>query len=147
MSARANNAAPVVIAVDNSSAARAAVDDGVRMARELEAPVVFVYVRRGAFATLGEPYYQRRLDRELARGRRAIDRALATAELAGVAASGEQLHGSPARSVAELARLRGAQVLVVGSRRRRLGRSVSRAMLRAADVPVLIARRRNPTLA
>jgi nucleotide-binding universal stress UspA family protein len=136
-----NTETPVVVAVDNSSAARAAVADGVRMARELEAPVVFVHVRRGPGATLGEPYYQRRLDREIAAGKRAIDHALGVAERAGVSASGEELHGRPARTVGEFARLRGAQLVVVGSRRRLLGRSVSRALVRAADRPVLVAQR------
>jgi nucleotide-binding universal stress UspA family protein len=133
------SAAPIVVAVDESPAARSAVEDGVRIARELEAPVVFVYVRRGPSATLGEPYYQRRLNREIAAGTRAVDHALAAAERAGVSASGEQLHGNPARRVAEFARLRGAQLLVLGSRRRRLGRSVSRAVLRNADRPILVA--------
>lgn len=139
--ARPNSEAPVVVAVDNSSAARAAVHDGVRMARELDAPVVFVYARRGPGATLGEPYYQRRLDREIKAGRRALDHALAVAKRAGVPATGEELHGRPARRVGELARMRGAQLVVVGSRRRLLGRSVSREVVRAADRPVLVARR------
>jgi nucleotide-binding universal stress UspA family protein len=134
--------APIVVAVDGSAAARAAVEDGVRIARELEAPVVFVYVRRGPSATLGEPYHQRRLDGEIAAGTRAIDDALAVAKRADVSASGEQLHGNPARRVAEFARLRGARLLVLGSRRRRLGRSVSRAVLRLTDRPVLVAGRK-----
>ena len=137
-----DSAAPIVVAVNESRAARAAVEDGVRIARELEAPVVFVYVRRRPSGALGEPYYQRRLDREIAAGTRAIDHALAVAKRATVSASGEQLHGSPARRVAEFARLRGARLLVLGSRRRRLRRSVSRAVLRNTDRPVLVAGRR-----
>jgi nucleotide-binding universal stress UspA family protein len=137
-----DSAAPIVVAVDESRAARAAVEDGVRIARELEAPVAFVYVRRRPSGALGEPYYQRRLDREIAAGTRAIDHALAVAKRAGVSASGEQLHGSPARRVAEFARLRGARLLVLGSRRRRLRRSVSRAVVRSTDRPVLVAGRK-----
>jgi nucleotide-binding universal stress UspA family protein len=132
-------AAPIVVAVDDSSAARAAVEDGVRIARELDAPAVFVYVRRGPSAALGEPYHQRRLDREMGTGDRVLRDALAAASRAGIAATGEQLHGDPARRVAEFARVRGAQLVVVGSRRRRFGRSVSRAVTRGADAPVLVA--------
>ena len=133
--------APIVVAVDTTSATRTAVSDGIRLARDLDAPIIFVYVRRGPSAVLGEPYYQRRLDAEMAVGNRALGGALAVARRAGVAASGEQLHGNPARRLAEFAQLRGARLVVLGSRRRRLGRSVSRAVLRSADRPVVVAGR------
>jgi nucleotide-binding universal stress UspA family protein len=140
----APSARPVVVAVDDSPAAEAAVGDGVRLAGELAAPVVFVYVRRGPSAALGEPYYQRRLDAEMRIGDRAIAVGIAAARRARVPASGEQLHGSPARRLEEFSRLRDAQLIVVGARRRWLARSVSRALIRRADLPVLVARRTSP---
>jgi nucleotide-binding universal stress UspA family protein len=140
-------AAPIVVAVDNSRAAAAAAQAAVRLARELAAPLVFVYVRRGPSAALGEPYYQRRLDAEMRAGRRALDDALELAERAGVPVTGEQLAGSPARRVVEFARIRGARLLVLGSRRRRLGRSVSREVIRSADRPVIVAGHTGPVAA
>ena len=140
-------ARPVVVAVEDSSAAEAAVRDGVRLASDLAAPVIFVYVRRGPSAALGEPYYQRRLDAEMRIGERAIAAGIAAARRAGVPASGEQLHGIPARRLEEFARLRDAQFIVVGARRRWLARSVSRALIRRADRPVLVARRTSPVAA
>ena len=140
-------AAPIIVAVDGSPAAAAAVRAAVRQARELTAPLVFVYVRRGPWSALGEPYYQRRLDAEMRAGRRALNDALAIAERAGVPATGEQLAGSPARRVVEFARLRGARLVVLGSRRRRLGMSVSRQVIRSADRPVLVAGRSAPVAA
>ena len=137
---------PVVVAVDESPAAESAVRDGVRLAGDLDVPIVFVYVRRGPSAALGEPYHQRRLDAEMRTGDRAIGAGLAAASQAGVPASGEQLHGTPARRLAEFARLRGARFIVVGTRRRWLGRSVSRAVIRRADRPVLVARRTSPAI-
>jgi nucleotide-binding universal stress UspA family protein len=137
----APSARRVVVAVDDSPAAAAAVRDGVRIAGELTAPVVFVYVRRGPSAALGEPYYQRRLDAEMRIGDRAIAVGIAAARRAGVPATGEQLHGTPARRLEEFARLRDAQLIVVGARRRWLVRSVSRALIRRAEGPVLVARR------
>jgi hypothetical protein len=62
------NAAPIVVAVDNTRAAAEAAHAAVRLARDLEAPLVFVYVRRGPSSALGEPYYQRGLDSEDASG-------------------------------------------------------------------------------
>lgn len=143
----APRARPVVVAVDDSPGAEAAVRDGVRLAGELAAPVVFVYIRRGPSAALGEPYYQRRLDTEMRIGDRAIAAGIAAARRAGVPASGEQLHGTPARRLEEFARLRDAQFIVVGARRRRLARSVSRAVIRHADRPVLVARPTSPVAA
>lgn len=142
-----SDAAPIVVAVDNSRAAAAAVRAAVRLARELTAPLVFVYVRRGPSSALGEPYYQRRLDAEMRAGGRALDDALAVAQRAGVPATGEQLAGNPARRVVEFARLRGARLVVLGSRRSRLGRSVSRNVIRDADRPVLVPGRTAPVTA
>ena len=138
---------PVVVAVDDSPAAEAAVRDGVRLAGDLAAPVVFVYVRRGPSAALGKPYYQRRLDAEMLIGDRAIAVGIAAARRAGVPATGEQLHGTPARRLEEFARLRNAQLIVVGARRRWLVRSVSRALVRRAARPVVVARRTSPVSA
>jgi nucleotide-binding universal stress UspA family protein len=131
--------APIVVAVDRTRAAARAADAAVRLARDLTAPLVFVYVRRGPSSALGKPYYQRRLNAEMRAGGRALAHALAVAERAGVRATGEQLAGNPARRVVELARLRGARLVVLGLRRRRLGRSVSREVIRSADRPVLVA--------
>jgi nucleotide-binding universal stress UspA family protein len=140
-------AAPNVVGVDSAPATRPAVSDAVRLARDLHAPVVFLYVRRGPSAALGEPYYQRRLNDEMATGNHTLKAALAVAKRAGVDASGEQLHGNPARRLAEFARNRGARLVVLGSRRRLLGRSVSRALLRRADRPVVVAGRADPVAA
>jgi nucleotide-binding universal stress UspA family protein len=75
----------------------------------------------------------------MASGRRALTDALAVAEEAGVPATGEQLAGKPARRVVEFARLRGARLVVLGSRQRRLRRGVARGVIRTADQPVLVA--------
>jgi nucleotide-binding universal stress UspA family protein len=136
---RQQEGAPVVAAVDASASGAAAARTAISVAGRLDAPVVFVYVRRGPSSILGEPYYQRRLDAEMAVAKRTLGTALAAAERAGVAASGEKLDGSPARRLLEFARLRGARLVVLGSRRRRFGRSVSRSVIRAADRPVLVA--------
>jgi nucleotide-binding universal stress UspA family protein len=132
--------APVVAAVDGSAASTAALDTAVRLAAEINTPLVFVYVRRGPARFFGAPVYQRRLTKEMARARRALDRALAVADSAGVPAEGEILEGSPRRRISEFARDRGARLIVVGSRRRKLGQSVSTGVLRTAGRSVIVAR-------
>jgi len=133
------NVSPIVAAVDGSAASRAAIGEAIRLAGELDAPIVFVYVRRGPARFLGTPVYQRRLTKEMARARRALDRALAVADSAGVFAQGEILEGSPRRRIPEFARDRDARLVVVGSRQRKLGRSVSSGVVRAAGRPVVVA--------
>lgn len=132
--------APIVAAVDGSAASRAAIAEAVRLGTELEAPIVFVYVRRGPAGFFGSPVYQRRLTKEMARARRVLDRALAVAASAGVSAQGEILEGSPRRRIPEFAGDRAARLVVVGSRKRKLGRSVSGGVVRAAGRPVVVAR-------
>ena len=140
-------AEPVVAAVDDSAASGAAIEEAVNLAADLGAPLVFAYVRRGPAGFFGRPIYQRRLTAENERARRVLDRALWLASIAEVEAEAEILEGSPQRRIVEFARARGAQLVVMGSRRRRFGPSVARAVTRAADRPVVIAALRPPGLA
>jgi nucleotide-binding universal stress UspA family protein len=134
------NVPPIVAAVDGSGASPTATGEAVRLAGELNAPILFVYVRRGPAGFFGAPVYQRRLSREMARARRVIDRALAVADSAGVPAEGEILEGSPRRRITEFARDRSARLIVVGSRRLKLGQRVSTGVIRTAGRPVIVAR-------
>jgi nucleotide-binding universal stress UspA family protein len=138
---------PIVAAVDGSAASAAATREAVRLAGEIEAPVVFVYVRRGPASFLGAPVYQRRLTAAMAHARRVLDRAIAVAGTAGVPAEGEILEGSPRRRIAEFARARGARLIVVGSRRHKLGQSVSSGVIRSAGRPVIVTQSVPPLMA
>lgn len=140
-----SSAAPIVAAVDGSAASRAAVETAVRLGAELDAPLVFVYVRPGPAGFLGEPVYQLRLTAAMARARRVLARALRAASCAGITAESEILEGSPRRRILEFARERGARLVVIGRRRRRLGRSVSCAVVSAARRPVVVAQDFDPT--
>ena len=133
--------APIVAAVDGSPASRAAIDTAIRLGRELGAPLAFVYVRRGPASVWGSPVYQRRLTAELMRARRALNRALNSAERAGIAAEAEVLEGKARRRILEFALDRRARLVVVGSRGRRLRRSVSSGVARASERPVVVSRR------
>lgn len=132
--------APIVAAVDGSRASGVGAEAAVKLASDLGAPIVFVYVRPGPAGFLGEPVFQRRLTREMGRAQQVLDRVLAFAAAAGVDAEGEILEGSARSRIAEFARDRGARLVVVGSRRHRLGRSVSGGVVSAAGRPVLVAR-------
>jgi nucleotide-binding universal stress UspA family protein len=130
--------APIVAAVEPHSA-RVTAETAAQLARELGAPLVFVSVRPPPPAVLGSPYYGRRLTRSLFRSRKALDAALAAATRHGVPSSGEILEGDAASRIIEFASARDARLLVVGPRRRRLRRSVSRRVIGAAAQPVVVA--------
>ena len=130
--------APIVAAVEPRTA-QATADTAARLARELGAPLVFVAVRPRVPAVLGNPYYQRRLTRDMIRSRKALDTAFAAAAGHGVMAYGEILEGAAATAVVDFAKARDAQLLVVGARRRRFAPSVSRRVIGSSEQPVVVA--------
>jgi nucleotide-binding universal stress UspA family protein len=137
----------LLIATDGSAAGRSAVEEGLELANELDARVLFVHVNPRPPVLLGEPFYQRRLTREAAEARAAIDAAMREAEKWDVESDWEILEGDPAVEIIALATERDADLIVVGSRGRggvggTLLGSVSRAVVHDADRPVLVARAR-----
>jgi nucleotide-binding universal stress UspA family protein len=130
------SSAPIVALLGDSTAS-VVTATAVRLARDLDAPLVFVYVRRGPSTMLGEPYYQRRLSRQLLQARGALEGALRTAAQDGMRASGEILEGRVVARLIDFARNRDARMLVVGQRAR-FARSVWRRLGDASTVPVVV---------
>ena len=135
----------ILVAVDDSPGARRAVTEGVELARSTGAALTFLAVRH-RIRLLGDPQYQRRLTKQLARFRPVLDDALSEAEQAGVEADAEILEGDVVEEIIRVALYRESDVIVVGSRglgpftSAMLG-SVSRALVEYAPVPVVIAGR------
>jgi nucleotide-binding universal stress UspA family protein len=135
----------IVIGTDGSAGAALAVEQGVWLAKMLGGQATFVAVAREPSLVLGEPYYQRALTADLAKARAAIADAVLFAEERQVPYETEILEGSPAEKILEIARARGAAMIVVGCRGRGavtgavLG-SVSSNVVHRADRPVLVAR-------
>jgi nucleotide-binding universal stress UspA family protein len=136
-----------LIATDGSPGACEAVAQGTALAREAGASITLVCVRHAPLPVLGDPYYQRTLSAELARARAVVDQAVAGVVAAGVEVDTEVLEGHPADGIAELARSRGVDLIIVGSRGRgsiagALLGSVSEGVVHRADRPVLVVKPR-----
>jgi nucleotide-binding universal stress UspA family protein len=133
-----DSAGPILAAVEPSTV-QVAADTAARLAQVLDAPLVFIYVRRPPPAILGNPQYQQRLTKDMVRGRKTLDKALAVARRRGVVSYGEIKEGDAAKRIVEVARARRTQFVVVGRRRRRFRPSVSRRVIRSARQPVVVA--------
>jgi nucleotide-binding universal stress UspA family protein len=134
----------ILIGTDGSAGAAAAVEDGVALASETGAEVVFVTVRHDA-PLLGDPAYQRHLTQQLQRARAALDEAEAEADRRGVPHDSEIVEGDAVACIVEIARHRKADLVIVGSRGHgaftsALIGSVSRELLSRSPVPVMIVR-------
>lgn len=138
----------LLIATDGSKASDTAVEEGIELARELDARVLFVHVKAWPPGLLGEPFYQRKLTHEAADARKAVETAMQAATERDVEADWEILQGDPAKEIIRLATDRDADLIVIGSRglsavAGTLLGSVSRAVVHEADRPVLVARARS----
>jgi nucleotide-binding universal stress UspA family protein len=131
-------AGPIVAAVEPSTA-RATADAAARLARERGAPLVFIYVRKRRPAILGSTQSHRLLTKDLVRGRKTLDTALASARRHDVTSYGEILEGDAATRIVEFASAQQAQFLVVGQRRRRFRPSVLQRVIRSAKRPAVVA--------
>lgn len=137
----------ILVATDGTENGRHALDEAVELAAAAGARLTVVYVRHAPLPVLGEPVYQRALSADLRHANETVAIAAGVAHTAGVEAETEVLEGDPAKRIAELARTRDVDLIVVGSRG--LGAlagallgSVSRDVVHHADRPVLVATRR-----
>ena len=133
----------VLVATDGTPSSRAAVEQGLSIARDLGARVTFVSVFRQPSGALGKPFYQRSLRKRLAVPRDALAEAEVAAQAFGTDAEYEIVEGTPANAIADIAAAREADLVVVGSRGLTipaLRSSVSRALVTQCDSAVLVAK-------
>jgi nucleotide-binding universal stress UspA family protein len=133
----------ILIALDGSTGSDLAVEQGLELAAMMGAAALFVFVRQPPVPILDSPYYQRCVTGELEHGEDALARAHDRARESGVPAERVILEGNAAREIVELARIRDVDLVVVGSRGLAavddlVVGSVSRAVVHAADRPVLV---------
>jgi nucleotide-binding universal stress UspA family protein len=137
-----------LVAVDGSEGSKAAIDEAIALARDRDASLTFVSVRRPPSSALGHPYYDRQLSHGLGHARQVIAEAVEAARTAGVDSAGEIVEGNAADEIVSLADNRDADLVIVGSRGHgalagALLGSVSLEIVQHASVPVLVAKQRS----
>jgi nucleotide-binding universal stress UspA family protein len=136
----------ILVGVDGSDESRLAFAAAMERAGPRDS-VAVVHARPPVSEWLGWPYAQRVLEDRVLEGERILDELRASAAAWDARASFEQHEGHPADVLARVAALRDADEIVVGARRlgwlRALVTSVSRALLRGADRPVLVVPHRS----
>ncbi len=133
--------APIVVGYDGSAASHAALARAARDAAD-GATVVVVTAFEPPAEWLGHPYDQRALDEHRGKAEAALREAAAHPALEGVTVETEMIAGKPAEVIANVARTRDAEEIVIGSRglgplRGALG-SVAYRVLHTADRPVVV---------
>lgn len=137
---------PVICGVDDSSEARAAAAAATAIAVRAGLPLLFVHVapddRR---RTVSDPERKRRLGESVSLGIELLERAVPRAARRQGAVTRVAV-GDPAAQLAAVAASTGAEIVVVGSRRRgafkaALMGSISRRLLSLCECPVLIVPR------
>ena len=92
----------VLIATDGSPGAQAAVEEGVRIAKQTGADVIFLAVAHPPLSVLGEPFYQCLLTAHLSGMRKALAKATPSADERHVPYETELMEGSPAQLILDL---------------------------------------------
>ena len=137
----------ILIAVDDSEGGHAAVAEGLELARDVGAGVIFLTVRPSPPRVVGSPFYSYVVTESLGEAENVLRGALEAADDYGVEAESELLEGDPADEIVSFSDSHDVDLIVIGSRG--LGAlagallgSVSAAVVRHADAPVLVAKTR-----
>lgn len=137
--------ARILYATDGSPHARKALDWVVDIAKRRQAQVIIVTAYEPIPRELGTPHLEELMARRPAEAQEIADQAAEALERDGVPHEVDVLEGPPAEAILTVARTRRCDLIVMGSRGRRLLEamllgSVSQRVVQEAPCPVLIVR-------
>jgi nucleotide-binding universal stress UspA family protein len=135
-------AGPIVVGYDGTAGARAALDEGVRLAGDLGVELIasFSYWKNPAGGEIADM-----LDALRGRGETLLEEALGVARAAGVQTRAELVGDRPDDGLARVAEEAGAQMIVVGSHgetplRALILGSTPHRLIHVTSVPILVVR-------
>ena len=135
----------ILLAIDGSEHSKKATDYAVMLAKLCEAEIMLVHSRRRIPDFIGEPYYQRMLDRIQQKTREMFQPFCETLDGAGVKYEEIILDGDPANDIGTVATVESCDLIVMGARglsdfQGILMGSVSHKVLQTTSCPVLTVR-------
>jgi len=138
--------APVLLLpVDGSEHAARATAYALKMAGLMHARVLLLHCHRPFPVKLGEPYFQKAIDRIMVDSNALLEPFRSTLSENGVEATDLIMEGPPADKICDVARVESCEMIIMGSRGRSdlkgllLG-SVAHRVLQQSPCPVLVVR-------
>lgn len=135
----------ILVPVDGSVYSARAVDYAVVLALMAKGEILLIHCHRPFPAVLGEPYFQKAIDKIMKRSEELLEPYRKILQNSGVPFADRILEGPAANAICETAKLDKADIIVMGSRGRNelegllLG-SCTHRVLSMAPCPVLVVR-------
>ena len=135
----------ILLPIDGSEHARRAADYAAKMAKMMAAQLLLLHCHRPFPVKLGEPYFQKAIDKIMQQAGELITPLQHMFVEQGLDCSELILEGQPGEKICEIARIETCEMIIMGSRGRSdlkgllLG-SVTHRVLQQAPCPVLVVR-------
>ncbi len=135
----------IMVPVDGSEHATKAAGYATDMARLMNSEILLIHCHKPFPAILGEPYFQRAIDKILKKSGELLDPYKKLVQDAKVTVTDRILEGPAARAICEVAKIEKIDLIVMGCRGRNdlegllLG-SCTHRVLKTAPCPVLVVR-------
>jgi nucleotide-binding universal stress UspA family protein len=135
----------ILVPVDGSDYSTRAVDSAIALASMTNGEILVIHCHRHFPVILGEPYYQKAIDKIIKRSDELLEPYRKILQNSGIPFTDRILEGPAANAICEVAELEKADMIVMGSRGRNelegllLG-SCTHRVLSMAPCPVLVVR-------
>ena len=135
----------IMVPVDGSEYATRAARYATDMARLMDSEILLIHCHKPFPAILGEPYFQKAINKILKKSSDLLDPYKKIVQDAGVTVTDRILEGPAARAISEVAKIEKIELIVMGCRGRNdlegllLG-SCTHRVLKTAPCPVLVIR-------
>ena len=135
----------IMVPVDGSEYATRAARYATDMARLMDSEILLIHCHKPFPAILGEPYFQKAINKILKKSGELLDPYKKIVQDAGVTVTDRILEGPAARAISEVAKIEKIELIVMGCRGRNdlegllLG-SCTHRVLKTAPCPVLVVR-------
>ena len=108
----------ILVPVDGSDYSTRAVDSAIALASMTNGEILVIHCHRPFPVILGEPYYQKAIDKIIKRSDELLEPYRKILQISGIPFADRILEGPAANAICEVAKLEKADIIVMGSRGR-----------------------------